>query len=126
MSEVSIVEAQRQPLGIDITQSLDVGITTTRVETFVVPTMDVVRRGVLIGSTTKMGNGSGGVLTGRKLSGSTTLPTSTIGVVGTPQMVFTNPILITHVNMTRDQPSMSSMVAKRYRSVDVMNSKGGY
>jgi hypothetical protein len=41
-------------------------------------------------------------------------------------MVFTNPILITHVNMTRDQPSMSSMVAKRYRSVDVMNSKGGY
>ncbi len=74
MSEVTIVEAQRQPLGIDITQSLDVGITTTRVETFVVPTMDVVRRGVLIGSTTKMGNGSCGVLTGRKLSGSTTLP----------------------------------------------------
>jgi hypothetical protein len=49
--EATIVEAQKQPLGIDITQSLDVGITTTRVETFVVPTMDVVRRGVLIGST---------------------------------------------------------------------------
>jgi hypothetical protein len=32
----------------DITRSLDVGITTTRVETFVAPTMDVVRRGVLL------------------------------------------------------------------------------
>jgi hypothetical protein len=73
-----------------------------------------------------MGNGLGGVLTGRKLNGSTTLLTLTIGVVGTPQMVFTNPILITHVNMTTDQPSMSSMVAKRYKSADVMNSKGGY
>jgi len=40
-----------------------VGIITIRVETFVAPTMDVVRRGVLIGSTTKMGSGSGGVLT---------------------------------------------------------------
>ncbi len=89
--------------------------------------MDVVKRGVLIGSTTKMGSGSGGVLVGRKLSGSITLSTLTIGVVGTPQMVFTNPILITHVNMTIDQPSMSSMATKRYtRSVDAMNSKGGY
>jgi len=46
----------------DVTQSLDVGITTTRVETFVVPTMDVVRRGILTGSTTKMGSGLDGVL----------------------------------------------------------------
>jgi hypothetical protein len=68
----------------DVTQSLDVGITTTRIETFVAPSMDVVRRGVLIGSTTKMGNGLDGILAGRKLSGSTTLPTITIGVVGTP------------------------------------------
>ncbi len=68
----------------DITQSLDVGITTTRIETFVAPSMDVVKRGVLIGSTTKMGNGLDGILAGRKLSGSTTLPTTNIGVVGTP------------------------------------------
>jgi hypothetical protein len=68
----------------DVAQSLDVGITTTRIETFVAPSMDVVRRGVLIGSTTKMGNGLDGILAGRKLSGSTTLPTTTIGVVGTP------------------------------------------
>jgi len=66
-----------------------VGITTTRVETFVAPTMDVVRRGVLIGFIAQLGNGSDGVLTKRKLSGSTTLPITIIGVVGTPQMMFT-------------------------------------
>jgi hypothetical protein len=45
-----------------------------------------------------MGNGLDGVLAGRKLSGSTTLPIATIGVVGTLQMMFTNSIMITHVN----------------------------
>jgi len=68
----------------DVTQSLDVGITTTRIETFVAPSMDVVRRGVLIGSITKMGNGLDGILARRKLNGNTTLPTTTIGVVVTP------------------------------------------
>jgi hypothetical protein len=102
-----------------------VGITTTIVETFVAPTMDVVKRGVSIGSKTKMGSGSGGVLVGRKLCGSTTLPTITIRVVRTPQMVFTNPIMITHVYRTINQPSMSSKVVKGYKSADAMNSKGG-
>ncbi len=77
---------------------MDVGITTTKVETFVAPTMDVVKKGILIGSTTQLGSGLGGVLTWRKLSGNTTLPIATIGVVGTSQMVFTNLIMITHVN----------------------------
>jgi hypothetical protein len=40
----------------------------------------------------------------RKLSGSMALPTITIGVVGTLEMVFTNPIMITHVNRIIDQP----------------------
>jgi hypothetical protein len=62
--------------------------------------MDVVRRGILIGSATKLGSGLGGVSVGRKLSGSSTLPIATIGVVGTPQMVFTNPIMTIHVNRT--------------------------
>jgi hypothetical protein len=31
------------------------------VEIFVVPNMDVVRKGVLIGSATKLGNGSSGI-----------------------------------------------------------------
>ncbi len=69
---------------------------------FVAPTMDVIRRGVLIGFTTQLGNGSDGALARRKLSGSTTLPITIIGVVGTPQMVFTNPIMITHVNRIVD------------------------
>jgi hypothetical protein len=60
--------------------------------------MDVVKRGVLIGSIAKLGNGLNGVLTRKKLSGNMTLPITTIGVVGTFQMVFTNPIMTTHVN----------------------------
>ncbi len=76
------------------------GITTTRVEIVVAPTMDFVRRGVLIGFATKLGNGSSGVLARRKLNGSLTLPTTTTRVVGTPQMVFINLIMTTHVNRT--------------------------
>ncbi len=68
----------------------------------VAPTMNVVKMGVLIGSTTKLGSGSGGISIKRKLSGSMTLPISTIRIVGTPQMVFTNPIMTTHVNRTVD------------------------
>jgi hypothetical protein len=52
------------------------------VEIVVAPNMDVVKRGILIRSTTKLSSGLGGVST-RNLSQSSTLPT-TIGVVGTP------------------------------------------
>jgi hypothetical protein len=83
--------------------------------------MDVVRRGVLIGSTTKLGSGSNGVLAGRKLKGSLALLIATIGVVRTPQLVFTNPIMTTHVNRTIDRPPMSSMVARRVRSENATN-----
>jgi len=103
-----------------------VGVTTTKVETFVAPTMDVVKKGVLIRSTTNLGSGSSGVLARRKLSGNTTLPTITIGVVRTPQMLFTNPIMITLVNRIANRPSMSSMATKGNRSVDAMNLKGRY
>ncbi len=43
------------------------GVTIIGVETAVVPTMDVVRMGVLIGFATKLGSRSGGVST-RKIS----------------------------------------------------------
>ncbi len=46
--------------------------------------MDVIRRGVLIRSAKKLGSVLGGVLVGRKLNGNMTLPTTTIGIVGTP------------------------------------------
>ncbi len=44
VSKFVIVETQRQPTGIGVTQSLDVSITTTRVEIVVAPNMDVVKK----------------------------------------------------------------------------------
>ncbi len=64
--------------------------------------MGVVKSGVLIRSIAKLGSGSGGVSTRKKLSGSTTLPTTIIEVVATPQMVFTDPIMTTHLNRITD------------------------
>jgi hypothetical protein len=46
--------------------------------------MDVVKRGILIRFVAKLGSGSNGVSTGRKLNGSMALLTTTIGVFGTP------------------------------------------
>jgi hypothetical protein len=47
--EVTTVKTQKQHAGVGVIQSLDASITTTRVETVVVPNINVVRRGVLIG-----------------------------------------------------------------------------
>ncbi len=77
MLEVAIVETQKQHAKVRVIQSLGVGITTTRVEMVVAPNIDVVRRGVLIGSKAKLGSGSNGVLTIRNLSQSLALLTST-------------------------------------------------
>jgi len=41
-------------------------------------------------------------------------------------MVFTNSIMITHVNKITNQPSMSLMATKGYKNANAMNSKGGY
>ncbi len=87
----------------------------------VAPTMDVVRRVVLIGSATKLGSGSGGILAGRKLKESLTLPTIITRVVGTLQMVFTSSIMITRVNRTTYQPLMNSMAIKMYKNVNATN-----
>ncbi len=46
--------------------------------------MDVIKRGVIIGSITKLGSGLGGILAERNLTRSSALPITTIGVVGTP------------------------------------------
>ncbi len=92
----------------------------------VAPSTNVVRSGVLIRSTTNLGNGSSRVSTRKNLSWSSTLPIETIRVVGTHQMVYTNPIMITHVNRTVDRPPMSSMVTRGYKNADATNPKGGY
>ncbi len=61
MLKAIVVETSKQHARIRVIQSFDVGITITRVETITTPNIDVVRRGVLIGSTTKLGSGSSGV-----------------------------------------------------------------
>jgi hypothetical protein len=96
------------------------------VETIIEPCIDIVKKGVLIGSTTKLGNKLGGILVGRNLNRSSALATTTTRVVGIPQMVFTNLVTATHGNKTTYQPLMSSMVIKGCRSVNVMHSKGEY
>jgi hypothetical protein len=84
VSKVAIGETQRQPTRIVIIQSLDVDISTTRVEMVVAPIMDVVKRGVLIGSIEKLGVRLGGISMGKKLNGRIEFPTATTRVVGTP------------------------------------------
>ncbi len=90
----------------------------------VAPSMNVVRGGALIGFATNLGCGLSRVLKGRKLNKSLGLPTTTIGIVETPRMVFTNLIMTTHVNRTVDGPLMSLMATRGYKSVNVTNLKG--
>jgi hypothetical protein len=88
--------------------------------------MDVIRRGVLIGSTRKLGSELGGISAGRNLSQSSTLPIITTRVVGTPKMVFTNMIMTFHVNRTTNRPLMNSKATRGYRNVDLANPRRGY
>jgi hypothetical protein len=87
----------------------------------VVPIMDVVRKRMVIGSATNLGRGLGGVLVKRNLRKNSKLPVVNTKVVGTPQIVFINPIRITHV-----RPPMSSIAIGRYRNTNDENSKGGH
>jgi hypothetical protein len=61
MSKAVVVETWRQHAWVGIIQSLNASITTTRVEMVVEPNIDVIRRGILIGSVTNFNSGSGGV-----------------------------------------------------------------
>jgi hypothetical protein len=125
MSKVVVVEIRRQLAEIKVIQPLNAIIPTMRVETIVAPNTNFVRGGVLIGSIVNLGHGSRRVSTRRNLNRSLGLLT-TIRVVGTPQMVFTNPIMIIRVNMIIYQPPMSSIVVGRYKSTNVGNPRGGY
>jgi hypothetical protein len=60
------------------------------------------------------------MLARKKLSGNLTLLTTSIEVIGTPQMVFTNLVMTTHVNRTIDRPSMNSTTIKGYKSANVV------
>ncbi len=76
--------------------------------------MNFVRGGILIGSTLNLSCGPKGVLAGRNLSKNLGIPVA-IGVVGTPQMVFTNPITTIYENKTIDQPLMNSITIGGYK-----------
>jgi hypothetical protein len=71
-------------------------------EMVITPNMNVAKRKIIIGSIINLNHGSGGFLAKRNLSRSSRLPTTNTGVVGTPQMVFTNPRMTTHVHKTTD------------------------
>jgi len=126
VSKAIVVETWKQHVGIRVTQSLNVGIITTRVETIVAPNIDVVKRGVLIGFATKLGSKSGGVLARRNLKRSSALPTTTIKVIGILQVVFINLIMAIHGNMITNQPLMNSMAIGRCKSASAMHSRKGY
>jgi hypothetical protein len=96
------------------------------VEIVVTPNLNIVKRGVLIGSAAKLGRKLGGILVRRNLSQSLMLQVMTTKVVGTLQMVFTNMIMVIHGNKIANRPLMSSMAIGGCRSVDVVYSRGGY
>jgi hypothetical protein len=90
--ETTVVETWKQHIGIRVIQSFDVGITTIGVEMVVALNIIVVKREVLIGSTTKLGNWLSGVLGVKNLNQNLALPKATIRVVGKPQMVTTTKV----------------------------------
>jgi hypothetical protein len=88
------------------------------------PNTNIAKRGVVIGSIVNLDHGLGRFLANRSLSRS--LPIANIKVVGTPQMVFTNPIMITHEHKTIYKPLMSSITVGRYRNIDAEDLKVEY
>jgi len=82
VSEAIVVETRRQHVGVGVTKSPNARITTIGVEMVVAPNIDVVRKGVLIGSVTKLSSGLGGVSTRRNVNRSSMLPTTNIRSVG--------------------------------------------
>jgi hypothetical protein len=88
--------------------------------------MNVDRKGIVIEPTTNLGKGSGKFSIGMSLNRSLGLPTMNTRVAETSQMVYTNPIMITHVYKTTYQPSMNSLVVRGYRIIDVEDPKRGH
>jgi hypothetical protein len=66
--KVVVVETHKQHVGVRVIESLYEGITTIGLEMIIVSNIDVVKRGVLIGSIIKLGSGSSGVSVVRNLS----------------------------------------------------------
>ncbi len=99
MLEVAATDIWRQLTRIEVIRPLHFIIPIIRVKIVVAPTTNFVKNGILTGSITNLGCGPRGVSTGRNLSRSSRILISIIGVIGTPHMVFTNPIMTIHVNI---------------------------
>jgi hypothetical protein len=110
MSKTKVAKIRRQLTGMEVTKSFNVVITTTIVETDVAPSMNVVKGEVLIGFAANLGHGLSKVSIGNNLSRNLGILAVTTRVVGTPQMVFTNSIMTTHVNKTANRPSITIIV----------------
>ncbi len=90
------------------------------------PNNNVIKGGILIGSTTNLGRGSSEISAWRNLNKSSKLPIITTIVVGTLYMVFTSQIMIIHVNKIADQPPMNLMATRGCKSTNAENPRGGY
>ncbi len=84
VSEGSVIEIQRQFVGMEVNKSLNVVITTIGVEIVVAPNMNVIKGGILIRYISNLGHGFDEISTGKKLSRSLKILTTTIGIVQTP------------------------------------------
>jgi hypothetical protein len=88
--------------------------------------MNFVRGGILIGSTPNLSCGPEGVLARRNLNKSLGILVATTAVVGTPQMVFINPITTIYENKTPYRPLMDLIATGGYKSTEAENLRGGY
>jgi hypothetical protein len=111
---------------MEVTKSLNVVITTIGVEIVVAPNTNVVKGGILISYVENLGYGCDIVSIGISLNRSLEMLTITTRIVGTPHMVFTNPIMTTRVNIIINRILMNSLVAREYKSTNVENPRGGY
>jgi len=126
VSKATVVEIWKQPTKTEVTKSHNVIIITIRVEIVVTLSTNLIKCGILIGSTIILDSGSSGVSTRRNLSRSFALSITTIRVVRTPQIMFTNLIITTHVNKITDRPPMNSMATRRCKNADATNPRKGY
>jgi len=92
----------------------------------VTPNTNVAKRGVVIGFAINLGRGLGKFLVGKNLNRSFGLLATNTEVVGTPQMVFINPIMAIHVHRTTYKPLMNSIDVGGYINTYAKDSKGEY
>ncbi len=111
---MTIVETRIQPTRIELIQSFNAVITTTRVDIVVEPNTNVTKRGIIIRFVVNLDHALGRFSIGKKLNRSLRLPTTNTRVVGTPQMVFTNIIMTTHVHKTTYRPLMNLITTRGY------------